>query len=104
MLVLAAWLGSVGRREEREGRRERDTGKGTGLVSTMGAGRLWKGQTGLPDGAVDSRGWDGMTLRPKDFPVLLCAKQLLLILGTRVPNEILLTGGFSGEATAAVYV
>lgn len=56
MLVLAAWLGSVRgeRGEEREGRRERDTGKGIGLVSPMGAGRLWKGQTGLPDGAVCS--------------------------------------------------
>lgn len=36
-------------------------------------------------------GWDRMTLGPKDVPVLLCAKQLLLILGNRVPNEILLT-------------
>lgn len=49
MLVLAAWLGIVG-----GGGRERDTGKGAGLVSPMEAGRLWKGQTGLPDGAVDS--------------------------------------------------
>lgn len=33
-------------------------------------------------------GWDRMTLGPKDVPVLLCAKQFLLI---RVSNEILLT-------------
>lgn len=54
----------------------------------MGAGRLWKGQTGLPDGALCSLWMDRMTLGPKDVPVLLCAKQFLLI---RVSNEILLT-------------